>query len=267
MTDPSHDPQADANNPFNHPLNPEYGSGVYRRKIRLVNRPGRVEAALEDCHHGFCVTIAHDGQRVTAVSPEHRRIPLTTCAGAARPLRALVGTPLGLDDKALARVVDASANCTHWLDLSLLAIAQAGRDEAVREYLVNVPDDDGSAVAAEVWCNGRLVHRWMLHDWTIQAPRAMAGKPLYRGFVKWASDLFTDADKREAAFILQKGYFVSSARRFDVPALAGDPASGHTVMHGSCYTYSEPQVAHAVRIGAASVRDFSECPEQLLQFK
>jgi hypothetical protein len=263
MTDPAADPR----NPFNYPINPDYGNGVFRRKIRLVNQPGRVDAALEDCNHGFCVSIEHDGHRVTEVHPEHRRIPLTTCAGAAKPLKALVGTPLGLDDKALAQTIDSSTNCTHWLDLALLAIAHAARDEAEREYLVNVPDDNGEAVAAQVLCNGRLVHSWMLQNWTVHAPASIAGKPLYRGFVKWASEYFSDADQREAAFILQKGYFVSSARLFDIASLEGDPASGHTVMHGSCYTYSPPHVSHAVRVGGASLRDFTDTPEQLLQFK
>ena len=267
MSDAGKGATVDPRNPFGHPLNPHYGAGVYRRKIRLVNTPGRVEGALEDCNHGFCVVLEHDGQRITRVLPEHRRIPMNTCGGAAEPLRALVGIPLGLDDRSLARRVNTSAHCTHWLDLTLLAIAHADRTEREREYLVNVPDYSGEAVPAEVWRNGELIHRWMVADWAIHAPAELVGKPLYKGFTRWAAACFGDADQREAAQVLQKGYFVSSARMFDASLLQGDPARAHTVMHGSCYTYSEPRLSRAVRLGASSVRDFSDTPEALLRFE
>src|SRR5690606_3542405 len=79
-------------NPPDYPKNPAYGQGTFRRRIRLEGHDGHVRAALEDTNHGFCVTIHHDGQVVTAISPEAKRTPYDTCPEAGRNLQALVGS-------------------------------------------------------------------------------------------------------------------------------------------------------------------------------
>ena len=42
-------------NPFNYPENPDFGQGIYRRRIRLENHNGWVSGDIEDCNHGFQV--------------------------------------------------------------------------------------------------------------------------------------------------------------------------------------------------------------------
>ena len=101
----------------------------------------------------------------------------------------------------------------------------------------------------------------------ILAPDELAENTLYRGFSRWANTCFVDdANALEAAYILQKGYFVSGARPMDLNKLAGEPANKHAVMRGACYTYSAPVVDIAKRT-ADSVRDFTDCEEQLLEFR
>jgi hypothetical protein len=158
------------------------------------------------------------------------------------------------------------ANCTHWLDLSLLAIQHVPRNETVREYTIEVPDEMDVPTSAKVFCNGHLVHEWKVKDWILYAPDALATHTLFRGFSAWANAAFADEDSKEAAFILQKGYFVSRARRFDMDALAGESATTQYMMAGACFSYSEPQASKAVRT-LNTTRDFTHNAEELLLFK
>lgn len=257
---------SDPNNPFDYPVNPTFGQGIFRRHIRLENKPGIVTGAMEDCNHGFCITLHHDGQQVTRLEGDPKRIPLNTCHGALQALKQLEGMPLGLDAKTLNQRMPASDNCTHWLDLAILCYHHALRDEPLREYKIAIPDEDGVANVASVHCNDELVHDWLMLDWAIQAPESLAGNTLFKGFASWANQAFESADETEAAFVLQKGYFVSRARRFDIDKLAGEPASNHSIMHGACYSYSEPRV-NVARRTAGSVRDFTDSEAMVLQFK
>lgn len=257
----------DFRNPFNYPLNPNFGQGVYRRRIRLVQHDGFVSGDLEDCNHGFQVRIFHDGQQVTAVEGDARRIPFTTCHGAIEPMQALVGTPLGLSAQQLAERINPRANCTHWLDLSMLAVMHAARpDEPVRQYDVDVPDENDTPTTVTVKRNNTVVLQWQIQDWTVKSPAHLAEKTLFRGFAAWANELFSDADEKEAVFVLQKGYFVSRARRFDTNIMAGESAAAHKTMYDACFTYSEPRRSIAERT-ADTTYDFSDTPEQLLQFR
>ena len=159
------------------------------------------------------------------------------------------------------------ANCTHWYDLSLLALAHASHGEPVRVYDVEVVDQpaDGSAARAEVFLNGQSVHRWLVDRAVIIEPLAYAGKPVLRGFSTWANEAFEGA-AREAALVLSKGVFVACSRLFDMRGIGGQSALEHTNLHGACYSYSPGVIEHAVR-HHDSVRDFSATPEQLLTFK
>lgn len=257
---------ADPRNPFDYPLNPGFGQGIYRRRIRLTSQQGYVLGELEDCNHGFSVRVYHDFSTVTGIEAQHYRIPFTTCGGAKDPLMKLVGLPVGLTSQELSNRVETRANCTHWLDLSLLAIQHITRCESVREYAIEVPDEADKPTQAKVYCNGNLIHSWILQDWIIQPPSPLAGNTLFKGFSAWANTAFADEEEKEAAFILQKGYFVSRARRFDIDHLAGESASVHTMMAGACYSYSKPQSTIAVRTDKTT-RDFTHTPEELLLFK
>lgn len=250
-----------------YPKNPNYGHGCYRRRIRLFSEAGRVHAELEDTNHGFRCTIFHDGEKVTDIHSEVLRIPYDTCPGAAEPLRKLIGLPLCDDVQDLIPLTDAPSNCTHLLDLALLAIRHSKRTVAELIYDISVEDQrEDSDALAEVYANGALIHSWQTRDWTINEPKDLKSKVLYKGFSKWASAYFS-GDQREAAFVLQKGYFVSGARRFDIDTKAGQPANKHSeVMRGVCFSYSSPQIEVAKR-SAHSTRDFSNTPELLLKFQ
>jgi len=246
-------------------LNPDYGNGIFRRRIRLAGYEGRVCAELEDCNHGFRSTVHHDGDRVTEVEAEALRIPLTTCGGATGPIGNLVGTPVKSSVRAIASAVDPRANCTHLYDLTLMAIVHALRGACTWQYDMEVDDQvAGGASQSRVFRNGELVMSWMVDQWQItEGP--FLGRPLYKGFSNWAHDAFQGDDK-EAAFALQKAYFVSEARRYNMNSMAGSPATNQADMLGVCYSYSSPVVDKALRT-QNSVRDFTNTPEQLLKFQ
>jgi hypothetical protein len=246
-------------------LNPDYGHGIFRRRIRLVGSGAKVCAELEDTNHGFRSTVFHDGNKVTDIHAEALRAPLSTCGGAIEPLKQLIGTTLDASTKDITTRIDPRANCTHLYDLTLLAIAHCLRGEVTRQYDMEV-EDQPSATPAESRCyrDHQLMLVWQARDWQISAG-PHSGKPLFKGFAAWAAGAFS-GDEQEAAFALQKAYFVSQARRFNVDDLAGTSADDQPHMNGVCFSYSSPNIERAVRT-ANSTRDFSDCPEQLLTFQ
>ncbi|WP_269618536.1 DUF2889 domain-containing protein [Zhongshania sp. BJYM1] len=249
-----------------YPKNPNYGQGCYRRRIRLINQDNTVNGELEDTNHAFRCTISHDGHHVTDIQSEVLRIPFDTCPGASEPIRKLIGLPLCDDIQDLIPHTDASGNCTHLLDLVLMAIRHAHRSQTEWLYDICIDDQiDEQAARAEIFANGQRIHSWRALNWQITGPESLKGKVLFKGFSKWANTEFS-GDTKEAAFALQKGYFVSSARRYNINAQAGQPAAEHLdVMLGACYSYSRPQIEVAKRT-VNSARDFSDAPELLLSF-
>lgn len=247
-----------------HYENPDYGTGVFRRRIRLSGSPGALLGELEDCSHGFRVTVLHDGQRITDVRGEGLRIPLNTCAGAVEPIKALVGIAIDTDPAQVNAQVNPRANCTHLYDLSVLAIAHCARGNSVRQYDVVIPDETDAPTDACVYIDDRLALQWGLWQWDIKYPEQFVGKPMHRGFAQWVNATLKGEEK-EAAFILQKGYLVAQARRYDMDRTAGDRAIHDTAMQGVCYSYSPGVVEHAYRL-KRTVRDFTDAPEELLKF-
>lgn len=252
-------------------LNPDYGTGCYRRRILLHAEQGRVDCELEDCNHGFKVSIEHDGNQVTAVNASTLRIPMSTCPGAVEPLRKMVGVPLDSSPMSILKAVNIRSNCTHLYDLSVLGIAQAHRVNTMglprqRQYDIAVHDQpapDEPAIA-EVYRDGELIHCWHVHDSKIRQPEALLGNSVMQGFTFWANRIFS-GDDNEAAFALQKGIFVASARVYDMNKVADEPATAHPFMRDVCYSYSSPQWEQAVRL-PDSVRDFTDTTDQLLKF-
>ncbi|MGK0499082.1 MAG: hypothetical protein ACJAYG_000713 [Oceanicoccus sp.] len=246
------------------PRNPNYGDGVLRRRIRLTGFADRVVAELEDNYHAFHFQLIHNAETITDIKVQTHRVPFNTCAGAVEPLRDLIGIKLNSSTKDITRQVSPKANCTHLFDLSMLAIAHCRRGEVVTTYDVTVTDENGKPGQTSVYRDGEQILQFITHNWQILQPAELAGKPLHKGFTRWANELYS-GDLKEALMVLQKGYFISQARAYDLEKLAGLPASTNTPMLGACYSFSRPIVEQAIRTGN-NIRDFSDSPEQLLKF-
>jgi hypothetical protein len=250
----------------NYPPNPHYGTGIFRRRIRLEKKDGYVYGQLEDTNHGFSVTVYHDGCFVTQIDGEAKRVPYTSCPGALEPIKGFVGVDIHSSLRDLNFHMPPSANCTHLLDLTVMTIRHAASTNPVRQWDITVSDQTGDRDSiCTVFRDGEVIFCWKARDLQLTEPKELAGNPFYLGFGKWASKQFEE-EELEAAFILQKGYFVSLARHFDIEQMAGEPAlASKEGMGGACYTYSSPAIEHGVRT-SGSLRDFSDCEEKLLRF-
>lgn len=251
--------------------NPHYGTGIFRRRLRVSTAPREVMVELEDCNHGFRLRLWHDGERVTAVEVKPLRVPFNTCAEAQRPLQRVIGHRLDEDEATLRSRLVPGENCTHMYDMAILAVTHAaanrGEARATRLYDMAVDDERAGITRASISCDGVPVHEWHIaspRSHTITAPDAHAGKPVMRGFHAWASQAFTEMP-REAAVALQRAYFVAQARRHSFEPIAAHPGISDGMPQGACYSYNTGAVERALR-SHGTVRDFTHTPELLLKF-
>ena len=226
--------------------NPGYGSGIFRRGVRIRVDSCRVDVDLEDTNHAFRLVLRHDNERITAIEPEFVRHPFTTCPESGRYLANLIGRPL---DQApdVRRALETRFSCTHVTDMTALALAHVGDAGLERRYDVAVDDEREARTRARVACDGQFVHDWTIVRHSVEAPEALAGRPMMQGFHAWAREAFSGLPL-EAAFTLQRGYFVAQARRYDPTPERDYPARGDGLPDGVCYSYSAPAVERAERI-------------------
>lgn len=244
--------------------NPHYGVGCFRRSIRLTGEAGVVHGELEDTQHAMRCTLRHDGERVMAIETHLSRLPMDTCASAGDPIQSLVGWSIDTPLLTLYSQGQPRRNCTHLFDLVSLAVTHALRGEVVRRYDVMVPDETSEPVVATIAREGEQVHAWKVFQGQILAPELLAGGSLFGGFTRRVSGLY-QGDELEAALVLQKGFVVAQARRFDMEALAGTQGIFQPLAEAICHSYTPGVIEQATRLGG-STRDFSDTPEKLLSF-
>ena len=245
--------------------NPQYGTGIFRRRLRWRAEEGRVEVELEDSNHGFCLTLHHAAGRITAIDARPVRHPFTTCPEAVANVQRIVGLSFA-DTAALRERLPQADNCTHLVDMVLLAAGHAAGagQTGWRLYDIAVVDEREGITQASIQCDGQPVHDWAIRAHVIEAPAVLAGRPAMRGFYAWATQTWTDMPF-EAAQLLQRGYFVAQARRWTYEPVEQNPGITDGMPHNVCYSYNLGAVERALRI-RGSVRNYSASAEPLLQF-
>lgn len=244
-------------------LNPNYGSGVFRRHVRLRVTSRQVQVELEDTNHAFRLMLCHDAKSITAIAPEFVRHPFTTCPESGRFLTTLIGLPLEQTPD-VRRMIETRHSCTHVTDMTGLALAHLHEHGLERLYIIDVDDEREERTRARISSDGQAVHDWIVVKHAIVEPCALAGRPMMRGFYGWAHAAFHGM-RQEAALMLQRGYFVAQARRYDARPARDHPAIRDGMPEGVCYSYSTPAVQRAQRI-EGSKRDFTDDPGALLRF-
>ena len=241
--------------------NPDYGTLVFRRSIRLTNRPGETIGELEDSMHAMRGRLVHDGETVTRIESDFVRYPLTTCPGAAKMIDGLAG--LSLDTPIGQFYEEARRHCTHMHDVSWWMMTHARRDEEVRLYEASVPDHPrGREIEAELKVNGELRHVWTICDDVVLAPEPFAGQRLRNGgFVGWAIANF-DGDALEEILVLHKAYLISMSHLIQPPP--GPVQDFEKEFDGVCWSYSKPRTDEALRL--PSFRQFPD-RKGLLEFR
>ncbi|MFD1611444.1 hypothetical protein ACFSCW_06475 [Sphingomonas tabacisoli] len=239
--------------------NPDYGSGAFRRRIRLIHRAGAVLGMLDDNNHAIWVRLRHAEGAITAISGGFHRWPTTGCVDAEIPLQSLVGmsaaTPLSELYHGLPLL-----NCTHMFDLAVMTMRHAGRPEGRRVWDAVVPDAPQDALVASVELDGALVHRWKLSGDIIMEPAALAGQSVVRRFLPWAQAHFT-GDALEGALMLRMAVFVSLARRY-VTDDRDRPLADFPERHGVCHAYSSPRFERSIQRAGAVVDQSNGVVEQ-----
>lgn len=212
-------------------------------------------AQFADIYHEMACTVYHDGRRVTEVSGQTIRYPANLCPGAVASLATLKGyaldTPLS-DFYADGR---AKQQCTHLYDLAVLAI-QHCRRQGERLYEAEVPDMTGT-VDVSVTCNGALIHQWQILNEHIVAPDSLKGRPVIKGFMNWARNVYQSAEEFEAAMVLSKTIFIARGRRFNMAEGQRGTMNQHELLTNSCYAY-QAERAHLGRYLGTNERDFTE---------
>lgn len=247
--------------------NPDYGHGIFRRRIHLRSAGKAVTVELEDNNHGFRLLLHRDDSKVTAVEIDTLRYPFSTCPEAVTVLQQrIAGHPLSGNAQDLRDRVVPGQNCTHMFDMAALAVSHA-LDDTEFIYDLAVSDEGSSPAILEAHRNDKLIHHWEVREHHIVAPAVLAGKPMMRGFHAWAAPAFDDHPiALEAAIALQRAYFVAQSRRFNFDPPAENPAIGDGIGQGACYSYNHGAVERAVRT-SVTIRDFTSNPEKLLRFE
>lgn len=223
------------------PLNPDYGSGCYRRLLSFYVLDGAVLGTIDDSHHAMWLLLRHDGQRIESVEADIGRGPATSCRGSASGLQSLIGLPFQADGHAAMALLDCVQNCTHLSDLALWSLRVAQREPVGSrvEYRIRVEDDGGAPFRIEIAKDGRTIHSWLVSGNGVLAPAPLTSMPLLRGFMAKARAHFQH-DSLEAAIMLQRGFWVARGRRHIVDA-APVPLTFYEDMEDACYSYAGEQ--------------------------
>lgn len=233
--------------------NPEYGNGIYRRRLRFASDSRGCVAQVDDTHHSYWLALDHDNVRITGTDAGFVRAPNTACPGAPAGLVALIGLPIVESTSKILARLPRTSNCTHLADLACWSLAQLGRSA---QWEVSVPDQVDKPVWIDIERDGIVKQRWQIANYEIVAPESLTGQPLMRGFMAWASRAF-EGEALLAATMLQRGLFVARGRKYIVDQDTPVPLSKAEGMAGMCWSYSGDRLARAT--GASGyVRDFTK---------
>lgn len=234
------------------PIDPSYGGGVYRRRLRFESGTNTVVAQIDDTHHAFWLTLDHDGRYVTAIDSGFLRAPTTACSGATHGLQALIGLAITAQAREVVARLTTGSGCTHLCDLACWALAHTDRPAT---WDITVPDQTDRPVWIQIARDGEMVHRWQIEGNRVASPASLAGEPLHRGFMRWASRVF-EGTALMAATMLQRGLFVARARPYIVDQGPPMPLTRARGMAGACHAYSGERLAIATG-SLGYVRDFT----------
>jgi hypothetical protein len=224
----------------------------FRRRFIVTPGPGWVRSEVEDDYHGMGVTLRHDGKTATALEPEMRRAPWTTCPGALVELqRTFTNIPL----KDFPARGQRPVNCTHLHDLAVLAAAHA-EDAEPLIYDILVSDPIGGRQRSQLRRNGMTVMSWVLENGCFVEPKVLVGVRL-DGMRPWIGSL--DPTRQEEARLLRWGTMIAHGRTMSLD----EHADATRIPAGSCYTSQPHIIGTARRMG--EIRDFSTGAAQPLE--
>lgn len=209
--------------------------------------------ALEDNFHHFRLVLDHDGTSVTAITAVAVRHPWSLCPLAIRQLDRFVGRPLEVDQGKIARDIDATEQCTHLMDLAVLAMSAAARGVEHRRYDMTATRLPTRRMSARLRRDDGMAIDLELNDNRIISPPEFAGIGIKRGFSQWANNTLPP-DLAEALLLFRRTIFIGGGRRdLDERATAAEGARNL----GACFVMQPSRALRALRM-VGSTLDFGE---------
>lgn len=231
----------------------------FLRRIEIVvhrdNTATLVKSALEDDYHHFRVALNLQQNQIHQVLSTGLRTPYTLCARAGEELQTMRGLSVAQVMDTLPQHVDARLQCTHQLDMAVLAIAAVARDEQKCSFRVEVPRHIDNCTSATLWRNGEELLHWQVDNSVITAPDPFSGVSLLKGMASWARQTL-DSQTAEAALVLRRAAMISRGR------LRNLDVETHAKPLGNCFV-QQPERASSAQRNVGSTMDFSERPEVL----
>lgn len=216
-----------------YPVNPSYGSGVFRRRIVRSGAVGEARAELFDDFHEMAVALRIEMGVVAEARGRMARFPKTTCQGAIASLKRLHGRP------AVAAPVDVDRReqCTHLLDLATLALSWFGAGAGEQVIEIALTDRDSrKRQHLDLRINGEIVLEWDLVDEVIVWPEVYAGTRLFGGFGRWIERTIGSGDA-DLWRMAQMAVFVARGRAYIVDGPEAHRVSEEPERQGACFSY------------------------------
>lgn len=226
-----------------YPPNPAYGTGIFRRRLRMTAEGAQVSAALNDPYHAMWVTLRIEDGAIAEVAAGMDRTPKTVCPGAVGALRELVGMGVEAACASIFSEGRAGRNCTHLLDLARFGLGCRLRGEAARVLDLTVPDADAqgrSRLRAQV--DGAALHDWEMVDGRLTDAAGFQGGVFEPGFLPAMRARFAGIEL-EAARALRMAVFVAAGRAYVTDGPVPVRALDETDRHGDCFAFSPPMLA------------------------
>lgn len=239
-----------------YPVNPNYGSGVFRRRI-VRSCDGRyASASLLDDFHEMDVSLSVERGVIVDATASMARYPKTTCTGACGAIAALRGLPID----SLRSKVDRGGQCTHLFDLASLALSwlAANGDEGEHVQVIEIAltdRDEKVRQQLDLTIDGATALSLKLRGETIVEPAQYGGRALFDGFGRWVSETFA-RDEAELWRLAQMSVFVARGRRHFVDGPEPRTSSQEPIRKGACFSYSG-EAYEVARDNIGYVRDMS----------
>jgi hypothetical protein len=233
--------------------NPDYGAGVFRRRIVRSAQAVRASAALLDDFHDMTVALTIRDGIIADARGQMTRYPKTTCPGAAAAVSGLRGGTV-ID---AVRLCDRASHCTHLLDLARLALSWHAQARGEQVIEIALTDRDAQRNQdLHLLVDGAPALSLALRDEAIVQPAVHRGRGLFGGFGRWVAATFApdDADLWRMA---QMAVFVGRGRACIVDGPDAHRVAEEPAREGACFSFSGTAFAIG-RDNVGYVRDWSK---------
>jgi hypothetical protein len=146
-----------------YPVDLQYGTGAYRRRLHFVGASTGFTAQVDDTHHSYWLTIDTDGAHISGIDAGFNRAPTMMCPGSVTGLQSLLGLALHRPIADMLAQLPRTSNCSHLVDLAIWAVSQLNVSTI---WEIEIPDQIKDPVWIKIQRDGQLgsveIHRELM---------------------------------------------------------------------------------------------------------